>query len=74
MAPKNVTLKDIMEKLNNMEQQYTTLLTRYEEQIKINADLKSEIAEIQQQLLSVKSSGSITTAPEIISESMREFN
>lgn len=42
-----VSLNDIMEKLLYIESLYTNLLSKYEDQIKINADLRSEIAEIK---------------------------
>lgn len=44
------TLNDIMEKLMDMDNKYTDLLNKYEEQIKVNEILKAEILTIKSQL------------------------
>ncbi|KAG5893431.1 hypothetical protein JTB14_017871 [Gonioctena quinquepunctata] len=44
------TLNDIMKKLMEMDNKYTDLLNKYEEQVKVNEVLKSEILIIKWQL------------------------
>lgn len=53
-----VSLSDIMEKLLQIESQYTDLLQKYEDQIKINAELRSELSEVRQQMSAGKGSHS----------------
>lgn len=49
--PKRVlTLEDVMEKLESMDQKYSSLLIRYNEQVEINQRLQHEIREIKSQL------------------------
>lgn len=70
-----VSLRDIMDKLNIMESQYTSLLTRYEDQMRVNDELKSEIAEIKLQLLrSVADTSVHVSTTEVVSDSVREIN
>ena len=47
---KLVTNNDIMDKLESMERRYNDLLNKYNEQIQINNQLKTEIIEIKSQL------------------------
>lgn len=58
-----VTLRDIMAKLLQIESQYTDLLSKYENQIKINAELRSEIADIKRNLsVDIDSGGAAASA------------
>lgn len=49
-TPKSISLDDIMEKLLHIESQHTNLLSKYEDQVRINAELRSEIGEIKLKL------------------------
>lgn len=71
-----VSLRDIMDKLIGMESRYLDLLGKYDEQVRINADLRSEIAEIKRQLL-VNNEGTVgkhRMADDLVGESVREFS
>lgn len=46
----NYTINDVMAKLEDMDQKYNSLFQKYQEQIKINEDLKGELRSIQRQL------------------------
>ena len=73
--PKQISLDDIIKKLIDIESQYSHLLTKYEEQIKVNAELKSEIADIRRQLANgIEHSTSTATNNEVVSESFQEFS
>lgn len=47
---KHYTIDDVMAKLEDMDQKYNNLFIKYNEQVKINEELKLELAEIKQQL------------------------
>lgn len=49
-TPKDYTINDIMRKLMEMDNKYTDLLRKYEDQVKINDVLKAEMLEIKSQL------------------------
>lgn len=63
---KQYTLNDIMEKLNKMEMQYSDLIIKYENQLKVNDELRSELADIKAQLNSKTISD--------VNENFQEFN
>lgn len=74
---RNVSLNDIMDKLNRMESRYDVLLAKYEEQMKINADLKAEIADIRMKLHNGSDSDespTISSYNDLMSESIREMS
>lgn len=46
----NYTMADIMAKLTEMDEKYSKLMNRYEEQLRVNSDLKKELQCIKKQL------------------------
>lgn len=46
----SLTLQDVMNKLNKMEQKYDKVYNLYEKQIKINEELQNEVGEMRKQL------------------------
>lgn len=49
-AKRDYTLADVMAKLEQMEKEYKSLLTKYNQQLKINEHLQDELGQIKQQL------------------------
>lgn len=47
---KEYTINDVMAKLEEMNEKYNNLFTKFEEQAKINKDLQSELTDIKKQL------------------------
>lgn len=47
---RNITLEDIMDKLESMEQKYSDLLSKYEEQKKINDTVQQELKDVKKEL------------------------
>lgn len=53
-----------MDKLLHIESQYSNLLSKYEDQIKVNNELRSEIEDIRQELSTYKNSNISAATPE----------
>lgn len=64
-----------MDKLIKMDSKYDILLSKYEEQMKINAELKKEIADVRRELSLYKDNPTSTVMPsEMVSETVHELN
>lgn len=72
---KNYTINDIMEKLINMENQYADLLKKYDTQLKVNEELKSEITAIKLQVTELQNKPTVNHDIQLdINEQIREIN
>lgn len=49
-AKKNYTLADVMAKLEEMDEKYKSLFSKYNEQVRVNEKLQEELSQIKQQL------------------------
>lgn len=68
-----VSLNDIMDKLIKMESQYSILLMKYEDQIKINMELRAEIADMKQRFETNVGTPNVDSGT-VINESIHELN
>lgn len=68
------TIKDIKEKLDNMDNKYTELLKMYEKQILINQDLKTEIDRLKEQVATLSSEKIIGVQDPNPLKTIREIN
>lgn len=75
-VPENdqISLRDIMNKLLQIESQYSDLLSKYNEQIKINAELNTEIAEIKCQLSACNGPAATSSASMATDDLLRELH
>lgn len=63
-----VTLNDIMDKLLQIESKYTDLMEKYETQIKINAELRLEIADVRRRFSVDSGAGPVSLSGDVFAE------